>query len=552
MTASDAARSGTGSHPDAIQGLAGIVSRGHAAVTVLMSELRDGFNSPMEVRPVAEASGDEWALQITHALGEVRGRVLAVTAERPALAAHIALGLAGRLVEMGAPVTVVDGSIEEPIFAKGLPEDGDEGLVDAVLFGVSSSTVARRTLMHGVRLVTAGSYPISVPAVLGAEAYRTTLQKLAREDATVLVVLPASYAPVAAAAASQLIIVERDLPRLERLTRTLRQEDDLREVRFVAVLSASEEAPIEDAPVPEEAPIEDAPVPEEAPIEDAPVTRVVPPDGVRVEEREGRRNAETASVADGVADEDVSREPALVTANNAFAADVRSAVDDETPPDGEGPSGRRWGGWIAAIVVLLIAGVIWRTGILETVFGDEDAGPVEVATSEEAPLPTVEAAALEDSAMVTAGTPDAPASAVQEPAALVTEDGRDEQPVDTGAAAARDWRAAAVSAAVPGRYVVFTSSHRYASAAEQDAAALERRGFPSVVVDVDISERGKWHRVAVDAGFRTLDDTRELLDIMKEVGYEGAWIERLREPAPPVVAPPDTSDQWMDEGGAAR
>ena len=90
------------------------------------------------------------------------------------------------------------------------------------------------------------------------------------------------------------------------------------------------------------------------------------------------------------------------------------------------------------------------------------------------------------------------------------------------------------------------------AAADRDARTLERRGFPSTVVTVDIPERGTWHRVLVDAGFRTLDDTRELLDSMKEVGYEGAWIERLREPAPPVVAPPDMSDQWMDGDSAPQ
>ena len=250
MTPSDGANGATEPRRDAIQRLAEIVSRGHAAVTVLIEDLHGGSNEPMDVRPFGDETANTWAEQIADALGDVRGRVVAVTAQRPALAARIVLGLAERFVDTGTPVTVVDGSIEEPVFAKGLPEDGDEGLVDAVLFGVSSSTVARRTLMHGVRLVTAGSYPISVPAVLGADAYRTTLEKLAREDATVLVVLPASYAAVAAAASSQLVIVGRDLPVLERLTRDLRSTADLRDVRFVAVLSAPEPAPLDEAPPP--------------------------------------------------------------------------------------------------------------------------------------------------------------------------------------------------------------------------------------------------------------------------------------------------------------
>lgn len=537
MTPSDGANGATEPRRDAIQRLAEIVSRGHAAVTVLIEDLHGGSNEPMDVRPFGDETANTWAEQIADALGDVRGRVVAVTAQRPALAARIVLGLAERFVDTGTPVTVVDGSIEEPVFAKGLPEDGDEGLVDAVLFGVSSSTVARRTLMHGVRLVTAGSYPISVPAVLGADAYRTTLEKLAREDATVLVVLPASYAAVAAAASSQLVIVGRDLPVLERLTRDLRSTADLRDVRFVAVLSAPEPAPLDEAPPPH-TPDQEVHTPEVSSSDaEEDVDGAVPSEAASADgEAGGAEEVVSKPVPDdGVPVDDVARRPALVTANTAFVPDSASQPPDDPAPNGGRPTGRRWGALITVIVVLLIAGVAWRTGILDAVLTDDDSAPVAVVTPEEAETEAeaVMEPALLDSSTVSADDSELPTAGT--PEAVTPE------------AQTRDWRALAVSEAVPGRYVVFTSSHRLISAAERDADTLERRGFPSRVVDVEIPERGMWHRVAVDAGFRTLDDTRELLDIMKEVGYEGAWIERLRKPELPVVAPPDTSERWMDE-----
>jgi len=532
MTPSDAALGGTEPRRDAIQGLADIVSRGHAAVTVLIEELQGGFNDPMDVRPVAGGTVDGWAAQIADALGEARGRIVAVTSERPGLAAHVALGLAEQLADAGAPVTVVDGSIEEPVFAKGLPEDGEEGLVDAVLFGVSSSTVARRTLMHGVRLVTAGSYPISVPAVLGAEAYRTTLQKLAREDATVLLVLPATYASVAASAASQLVIVGRDLATVERLSRDLRSAEDLRDVRFVTVLSAPEPPPVVEVPAPE------ARTSEKEHGGGEPLVIDAPPD-------------------DATPDGGVTREPVVVTANTAFLPDSPPDQHEDAPLEGERPAGRRWGGLVTAIVILLIAGVAWRTGIVDRLLSDDGDDPIPVVTPEETVAQGSSEAASVDSLTGSTDALQADDPGVTEAMALdgvtgVEDDAPAQQESETADTQLRDWRALAVSGAVPGRYVVFTSSHRLISAADRDAGALERRGFPSRVVDVDIPERGMWHRVAVDAGFRTLDDTRELLDIMKDVGYEGAWIERLREPAPPVVAPPDTTERWMDEGDAPQ
>jgi len=566
MQPSDAPLGGTAppADRDAIQGLGEIVARGYAAVTVLIDEVPDGLGGPLDVRPPADEATRAWACRILDALGEIRGRIVAITSERPGLAARIALGLADALVAGGGDAAIVDGSIEEPIFAKGLPDDGEEGLVDAVLFGVSSSTVARRTLMNGVRLVTTGSYPISVPAVLGADAFERTLQKLAREDATVVLVIPALYASVAASAASQLIIASSDLGGLERLSRELRSVPELSDVRFAALLSTAPPEPVVDeaeaiscgqaGEQPVEAASGDAtdavsrgPALPDAPTEPEPVAE------------ESRR------------DEVVSREPVLVTANAAF---VESAEPETTPQESE-PSGGargRWGALIAVAVVLLAIGVAWRSGVFDGLIGHGEDVPERAVVSD--PTATASDAPPEDAAVTpqqdSAETPDDDARRGAEgiPAGDVparpTSAERAEGEASTGretgdAAGRRDWRTTAIIPAVPGRYVVFTSSHRRRDAAERDAGVLERRGFASRVVQVEVPDRGTWHRVAVDAAFWTLDDTRELLDIVKEVGYEGAWIERLREPEsglndatgspPPTGGVEDTTAAGDDTAG---
>ena len=70
-----------------------------------------------------------------------------------------------------------------------MPEDGDEGLVDAVLFGLSDVTVTRRTLARGVRLMTAGSHPLTEERVFESVSFAGLLRRLA-QDSLVLVLRP--------------------------------------------------------------------------------------------------------------------------------------------------------------------------------------------------------------------------------------------------------------------------------------------------------------------------------------------------------------------------
>ena len=87
-----------------------------------------------------------------------------------------------------------------------------------------------------------------------------------------------------------------------------------------------------------------------------------------------------------------------------------------------------------------------------------------------------------------------------------------------------------------GLYIVFTSSHRRERAAEYESGALRDLAVPVVVIPVELQDSGAWYRVAVDAGFGTVTEAAEVLDAVKELGYEGAWIERLRQPTTGVAS----------------
>jgi hypothetical protein len=122
---------------------------------------------------------------------------------------------------------------------------------------------------------------------------------------------------------------------------------------------------------------------------------------------------------------------------------------------------------------------------------------------------------LTEPALEDAGVAGATTQITREPPPSVSED----------ADAEFDWTPASV-----GLYVVFTSSHKRETAAHRDVDALLRSGLPAALVAIELEDSGVWYRVAVDAGFRTLGETTDLLEVVRELGYEGAWIERLRQP----------------------
>ena len=80
-----------------------------------------------------------------------------------------------------------------------------------------------------------------------------------------------------------------------------------------------------------------------------------------------------------------------------------------------------------------------------------------------------------------------------------------------------------------GPYVILLSSHKHRSAAEWEAARVEARGIPVVIVEAEVPDRGTWYRIALVGGHRTLASARAALDIIRELGYEGAWLTYERE-----------------------
>ncbi len=519
-----------------------IVTRGDAAQAIRIPELH-ALRAPVEVHPSAEGDRESWRDELVAILGETRGRVVAVTSERSTLSASLALALAEALADQGATVTVVDAFIEEPLFAKGLPDDGDEGLVDAVLFGISSSTVARRTLMGGVRLVTTGAYPLSVAAVFASDAYAKTLHKLAREDATAIVVIPPEYVPVAAAPAAHLVIADRDIERLARLTSEMRQVEDLRGVRFAAVYAGPDHAEAVEKPQPAE------PVVLTARRQDAEESSAEDEGPGRVDEAQGGPPP----------GEMTGREPAAGATHSPPQASTprreQSRLRDREPPGG----GRRTAAVITLCVLVLAVAVAWRSGFLGGLFdgfGAQQRVDQRQAETEQTGRTDGEQSGSDGERSFEGQADEQPGGDATTPDVTGTTGGEGsveggnanrvdtaDRPVEAEAGTpeaddaldARDWRDISETPARPGQYIVFTTSHATEEAAGQDAARLERRGFPATVVRSEVSGRGIWYRVAVDAGFSALADMNELLDIMKQTGYEGAWPSRFTgsvEPQP--------------------
>jgi len=161
---------------------------------------------PVLVRPLVTDPSAAWVGPLQSIVPPEHGQRLGVTASSIELAAKLAADAAVWFADHGRRSVVIDGSIVAPVLGKPLPEDGDEGLVDAALFGVSTSLAARRTLASGVSVMTAGSYPVSVESVLGGDDFERVLASFAH-DVLVFVILPVEFVPVAAHALTGLFVV---------------------------------------------------------------------------------------------------------------------------------------------------------------------------------------------------------------------------------------------------------------------------------------------------------------------------------------------------------
>ncbi len=181
--------------------------------TALTVAIPDGSDGPVIVRPVDSAIDVDWLSTFEMAVRPVVGARIALTAMDAARAARLACEVASWLGDRGRSVIVVDASVDDPTIEKALAGHGDEGLVDAVLFGVSPSAVARQTPASGVRLVTSGSCPLSAGDIFESEEFGRTVESLAA-DAAVLVIVPERF-------------LETALPSFETVVAVGRTVDDL-------------------------------------------------------------------------------------------------------------------------------------------------------------------------------------------------------------------------------------------------------------------------------------------------------------------------------------
>ena len=77
-----------------------------------------------------------------------------------------------------------------------------------------------------------------------------------------------------------------------------------------------------------------------------------------------------------------------------------------------------------------------------------------------------------------------------------------------------------------GSYRAVALSGRDADSASKEVSLLAERGFSAEVIPVDIGDGGLWYRVAVRGGYPALDEAREIVDELKRLGYDSAWVLR--------------------------
>ena len=182
----------------------------------LAVRLRRPLERPVLVRPVVSDLGFDWMTAFEEAVRPECGSRIAIAAKDTLLAASIARDAAAWMADRGQRIVLVDASVESPVIGKALLEDGDEGLVDGVVFGVSPSILVRRTLAAGVRLVTSGSYPVSARGVFESERFEQTMAALDR-NGVVLVVIAAGHVGVAAQALTTVVAVGRTAAEIESI-----------------------------------------------------------------------------------------------------------------------------------------------------------------------------------------------------------------------------------------------------------------------------------------------------------------------------------------------
>ena len=456
------------------------------------------------VRPVVVDGAADWMRAVAESLDAHKGSRMAVAAKDQALAAQIAAGAAAAVGDAGLNAVLVDGCVERPALEKALHDDGDEGLVDAVLFDVSAELVARRTLASGVRLVTAGSYPLSVVRVLESQALGRFLDNFRRD--VVILVVPETYVELVAPTVTDIVVVGRNPDELLEIGRKVVSASE--RLRLVAVL-------VEEKPPP-------------------PLIEEVDGAGARASSESGRDAGEGAAPAPRA--EGAACGPTSGTAGErpefpGRRVEVPHVVETRAVIASARPMRRRRprAPWILLAAALTAVG-IWM-GL----------GGGRRAVTPSAPVQREEGIETAGRAPGRAETP-VPSRATGADAGAARDEGRevprgaslaaDTTSRDLGRAQRQPSTGATVAAWRPGpggRYVIYLSSHRTHLGAEIEAGAASKRGLPVEIVEAQVGDTGTWYRLELVGAYPTLAEARAALAEIRGLGYDGAWLARVSE-----------------------
>ncbi len=521
---------------------------------------------PVLVRPVIGDALAGWMPDLERSLDMVNG-VIGISGTDMSEAAGLAADAAAWLGDRGRMLVLVDASVESPVLGKALDEDRDEGLVDAVLFGVSRAAIVRRTLAPGVSVVTAGSHPLSVDKVFEADAFSKMLRALA-EDALVLVLVPPVHLTKALGALDAVVCVggtAADIASLASCTGGVRTtgilvlaESEAADAEEPAELPHAEE-PAEPAHAEEPAELAHAEEPAELPHAEEPAELPHAEEPRKAAERPplllstSKPSAVSAKVVAPARESTTARRKRGRRGTEARRDDTGGA---EHTPVVLGASLRRrrmspnhLAATAALVVIVAVAALLWwfidgedrANSWLDELSRRQHERVVEGRGSEPAedgpaaPGDMSEAGTTElttDREGTTAGG-EAP------PGGEVTPEGEREPPAEEiGSAGLDDSDVRAVRESPDGgtvirgpggRYRIMISSHRHEGAAVFEAGQLIERGVGAEVVATEVKDRGIWFRVVVSGGYPMLSAAREGLDTIKHLGYEGAWIERAAD-----------------------
>ncbi|MFH1690099.1 MAG: SPOR domain-containing protein [Candidatus Eisenbacteria bacterium] len=471
--------------------------------------------SPVLVRPVVGDALDGWMPRIEQSIGVVKG-VVAFSGSDMAETAQIAAAAAAWLGDRGRTVVLVDASVERPVLGKPLPEDGDEGLVDAVLFGVSPPAVVRRTLSSGVRVVTTGSHPLSVDRVFEGGELSGVLRGLA-EEALVLVLVPPANLAMTSEALDAVICIAGSVAEVESLASCIEG------VRTTGVHVRDQVEKVADT--------ERAGEPSELPPIVLPA-RERPGEPVDAEAQAGELTPTRPELmhGEGGDEPDDTEEPRHTPIVLGASSPPRTRPDHLAST-------------VAVAVILVIATVLWwymdgqrrfysapdgpaYTGqeqVTESGDSEPDGGgpPASTETGEE--TTGQDGASDEAPGVEGEGPTDGRPSAAVEPGESGDEGGATAAAVPQ--AGERPDGAPLISGP-GGSYRIMVSSHHRESAAEVEVAELSERGVVAEVMAAEVADRGTWFRVLVSGGYPTLASASAVLDTIKSFGYEGAWVGR--------------------------